>query len=43
MNNHYEEKPLVDKVITWSGMLWRSFIFFALLLLLLYIGLHWPG
>ncbi len=43
MNNHHEENTLVDEAITWSSMLWRSFIFVSLLLLLLYVGLHWPG
>lgn len=43
LHHRHKEKTFVDEAVTWSSMLWRSFIFLALLLLLLYVGLHWPG
>ncbi|MDY0018775.1 MAG: hypothetical protein RBT47_02110 [Anaerolineae bacterium] len=35
-------KLILDESFPISSMVWRSFIFVSLLLLLLYVGINWP-
>jgi hypothetical protein len=38
-----EEDKITDEPYPLSGVLWRSLLFLSLLMLLLYVGLNWPG
>ncbi|MGC9356785.1 MAG: hypothetical protein ACP5GX_02915 [Anaerolineae bacterium] len=38
-----EEDKITDKPYPLSSVLWRSLLFLSLLMLLLYVGLNWPG
>ncbi len=38
-----EDNSSLGESFSLSSLAWRSAIFFSLLTLLLYIGIHWPG
>jgi hypothetical protein len=40
---HEENKKVPLEHLTPISLLWRSMIFLSFLILLLYIGLHWPS